>query len=154
MERIKEALKKASSRSTCHNIRLGVIVETLRGEYVLGWNGPPQRAGTHPACRMGGSLSPENVRNCPAVHAEIRAICRAADRGVPIKGGTLYLSRWYPCAPCAVAIVEAGIAKLVLTEELNLEFDDCFNFRMAREYLKAAGVIVEIKPELNPDNDL
>ncbi len=153
MKKIKEALKKAGSRSTCHNIRLGVVVETSRGEYVLGWNGPPQRAGDHPVCRMGGPLSPENVRKCPAVHAEVRAICRAADEGVSIKGGTLYLSRWYPCAPCAVAIVEAGIEKLVLTEELNLEFDDCFNFRMAWEYLDRAGVIVEIRPELRIDSE-
>ena len=151
MEKIKEALKEASSRSTCHNIRLGVVVETPSGERVLGWNGPPERAGDHPACRMGGPLSPENVGKCPAVHAEIRAICRAADRGVPIAGATLYLSRWYPCAPCAVAIVEAGIEKLILTEELDLEFDDCFNFQMAREYLDKAGVIVEIREELRDE---
>ena len=131
--------------SRCANIAMAAVIETPEGEYVLGWNGPPERAGEHPACRLGGPITPENLRNCPGVHAEIRAICRAAERGTSIKGGTIYLSEWFPCAPCAMAIIEAGLDTLVVTEELNFAKDDCYNFHLAREFLELAGVTIEVR---------
>lgn len=135
---------EAKARSTCRQIRLGVVIEAADGRCVLGWNGPPERAGKHTRCRLGKEISPDNIRNCPAVHAEVRAVCRAAEAGIPTAGATLYLSQWYPCAPCALVIIEAGIARLVLNEEPNFAKDDCYNFRLAREYLKKAGVEMEV----------
>lgn len=142
-------LREACGRSTCRNVRLGAVIETPGGERVLGWNGPPGRAGGHPSCRVGGAISPKNIRDCPGVHAEVRAICRAAEAGTRIAGGALYLSEWFPCAPCAVAMIEAGIRRLVVTEELNFLKDDCYNFRLAKEYLDRSGVEIEVRPEFS-----
>ncbi|MCX6348799.1 MAG: hypothetical protein NTV79_04770, partial [Candidatus Aureabacteria bacterium] len=72
----------------------------------------------------------------------------AAEEGISVAGGTLYLSEWFPCAPCAVAMIEAGLKKLVVTEELNFLKDDCYNFRLAKEHLDCAGVLIEVRPEL------
>ena len=149
MERIRKLFQEAKARGTCHNIRLAAVIETPAGELVSGWNGPPGRAGDHPECRLGGPITPKNLKNCPSVHAEIRALCRAAERGIPVRGGTIYLSEWFPCAPCALAIIEAGLFKLVLTEELNFAKDDCYNFGLAREYLQKAGVIIEVREVLS-----
>lgn len=45
-------------------------------------------------------------------HAERRAIFEAARRGIPTEGCTL-VCPWFACAPCARAIIEAGITKVV-----------------------------------------
>jgi deoxycytidylate deaminase len=149
VEEIKRLFEAAKARATCHNIRLAAVIETPAGEYVSGWNGPPGRAGSHPECLLGGPITPENLKNCPSVHAEVRAICRAAGAGIAIRGGTIYLSEWFPCAPCALAVIEAGISRLVITEEPNFAKDDCYNFVLAREYLEKAGVIIEIRKDLS-----
>ncbi|HOO77976.1 MAG TPA: deaminase [bacterium] len=148
METVRRALLRAEARSTCRNIRLAAVIETPSGRLVEGWNGPPERCGPHPACRLGGPITPANLRLCPGVHAEVRALCRAAARGVAVEGGTLYLSRWFPCAPCARALIEAGIVRLVVTEKLSLAKDDCYNFVLAEELLGAAGVETVIDPGL------
>ena len=148
MPDIRELFQKARARSTCHNVRMGAVIETGGGKHVLGWNGPPGRAGAHSECLVGGCITRENISACPGVHAEVRAICRAAGEGVSVRDGTIYLSEWFPCAPCAVAIIEAGLGKLVLTEEPNFKKDDCYNFRLAREYLEKAGVIIEVRKDL------
>ena len=94
MSTIANLIAETRSMSRCANIAMAAVIETPEGEYVLGWNGPPKRAGEHSACRLGGPITPENLQNCPGVHAEIRAICRAAERETSIKGGTIYLSEW------------------------------------------------------------
>ena len=146
---IKQLFEEAKSRSSCANIAMAAVIETPAGEYVMGWNGPPLRGGEHTSCRLGGPITPENLRNCPGVHAEVRAICRAAEAGISIKGGTIYLSEWFPCAPCAMAIIEAGLDKLVVTEEPNFAKDDCYNFHLAQEYLSAAGIKIEVRIDLS-----
>ena len=150
MDKIRRLLDKAIKQSTCHLIKLGVVIETPASEYVLGWNGPPERCGPHNECLVGGCITPEKIGNCTGVHAEVRAICRAAERGIPVAGSTLYLSEWFCCAPCAVAMIEAGISKLVLTEEINLDKDDCYHFRLAEGLLGLANVAVEIRKSLHP----
>ena len=147
MEEIAELLKQAAGRSTCRNAHIGAVIVTAGRAPILGWNGPPERAGEHTGCLLGGCITPENIRKCPSVHAEVRAICRAAEKGMPVKGGVIYLSEWFPCAPCAVAIIEAGIKKLVVTEEIDYGKDDCYNFHLAREYLAKAGVEIEIRKD-------
>ena len=149
MKSIVQLFKEAKTRSSCANIAMAAVIETPAGEYVMGWNGPPLRGGEHPRCRLGGPITPENLRKCPGVHAEVRAICRAAESGISIKGGTIYLSEWFPCAPCAMAIIEADLDKLVVTEEPNFAKDDCYNFHLAQEYLSAAGIKIEVRIDLS-----
>lgn len=50
------------------------------------------------------------------VHAEINAMADAADRGVDIRGATLYCS-YIPCFNCAKEIVRRGIARVVYKNE-------------------------------------
>jgi deoxycytidylate deaminase len=50
-----------------------------------------------------------------AVHAEMSAITDAASRGVPVCGGTLYVTT-FPCHECARHIVAAGIRRVVYIE--------------------------------------
>jgi len=150
MKDMRELLDEARSKSSCKNIHIGAVIETPSGGYVLGWNGPPGSAGKHTRCRLGGPITPENMRRCPGVHAEVRAVCRAAEAGIPVRGGTMYLSEWFPCAPCAMVIVEAGISRLVVADEFKFIKDDCYNFGLAREYLQKAGITVEERKELSP----
>jgi deoxycytidylate deaminase len=150
MDKIRRLFEEAAARSNCHVINLGVVIETPGSEYVLGWNGPPERAGAHRECLVGECITPDKIGNCPGVHAEVRAICNAASAGIPIRDGTLYLSEWFCCMPCAIAMIEAGISRLVLTEEINYDKDDCYHFREAADLLRRAGVSVEIRKELHP----
>lgn len=142
-DEILKLLAEGKSRGTCLSVRIAAVIETPRGERVIGWNGPPGRAGRHERCLAGGAISPATQRDCPGVHAEVRAICRAAEAGIAAGGGTLYLSEWFPCAPCAVAMVEAGIARLVVAKKIDYVKDDCYNFGLARRVLERAGVAVE-----------
>ena len=152
MKDIQTYFIEARRRSTCNNIAMAAVVETLNGEVILGWNGPPARAGDHLSCLLGGPITSENLRKCPSVHAEVRAICRAAENGVALEGGTIYLSEWFPCLPCAIAIIEAGLSTLVITEEINFTKDDCYNFQLAHKYLADAGVEIRLRPELSLKN--
>lgn len=142
-EEIRKLLEEGKRRGTCRSTRIAAVIETPRGELVVGWNGPPERAGAHDRCLAGGAISPLTLRDCPGVHAEVRAICRAAEEGIAVGGGTLYLSEWFPCAPCAVTMVEAGIRRLVIASRIAYVKDECYNFGLARRYLELAGVAVE-----------
>ncbi len=136
-------LSETKALGTCMSARIAAVIEAPGGGRVIGWNGPPGRAGPHDRCLAGGAISPETQRDCPCVHAEVRAICRAASAGIPIEGGTLYLSEWFPCAPCAAAMIEAGIARMVVAKKIEYVKDECYNFGLARRLLQDAGVAVE-----------
>ena len=45
-------------------------------------------------------------------HAEINAIVQCARHGVSCVGSTIYTS-FFPCNTCTLAIIQAGIAKVV-----------------------------------------
>lgn len=74
-------------------------------------------------------------------HAETAAITEAARSGSATEGATMALT-WYPCLPCAHAIVRAGIKRLVC---IPARMDDPrYTFAGATEVLRANGVeIVE-----------
>ena len=48
-------------------------------------------------------------------HAEMAAICTAARRGTPLRGGVL-LTTTYPCHECARLIIAAGIARVIYVD--------------------------------------
>lgn len=81
-------------------------------------------------------------------HAERNAVCNAARTGIPLLGCTAYATH-APCAPCARALIQAGIATLVLTRnnsfmdgtrEMSKEFIE--DHELAQEMLGEAGVVV------------
>lgn len=63
------------------------------------------------------------------VHAEMSALLLAARTGVRVDGATLYCSL-FPCLPCAIHIVQAGIRRVVapFTEnEARYNFTESYN---------------------------
>ena len=76
-------------------------------------------------------------------HAERNAIYNAAREGIRIRDCQLYLS-WFPCADCARAIVQSGIATLVaIRPDLNhLSWGE--HFRIATALLTEGGVQIRL----------
>lgn len=74
-----------------------------------------------------------------AAHAEANAIFNAARVGVPVKGCVLYVPL-FPCADCAKAIIQSGIAEVV-TYAVT-EYDPVFStsFDVSRRMMEEAGV--------------
>jgi dCMP deaminase len=124
--------------STCAKIKVGAVV--TRSSHILsaGYNGSapgeehccdhfelhpfisPRASTTNEM--PNGVLDAEDFRIQHAkfseeheVHAEINAMADAADRGVDIRGATLYCS-YLPCFNCAKEIVRRGIARVVYQE--------------------------------------
>lgn len=74
-------------------------------------------------------------------HAERAAIYDAAKRGVALEGAAMYLP-YYPCGDCARAIIYSGIRELVCYRP-DLECPTWGQeFRIAREMLNEAEVVV------------
>lgn len=72
-------------------------------------------------------------------HAERNAIYAAASKGTALHGGTIY-QRWFPCADCARAIVQSGLARVVCQAP---NFGDARwgeSFTAAAAILREAGI--------------
>ena len=77
-------------------------------------------------------------------HAERNAICNAARCGTPLEGCTIYVEVM-PCMDCARAIVQAGIAEVVVSGARMQQYSSAYydeHFRLAEVLLKEAGVRV------------
>ena len=46
------------------------------------------------------------------IHAELNCVFNACLNGISLKNSTMYIYGGFPCAECAKAIVQAGIAKV------------------------------------------
>ena len=156
---IKQSLKNAlAKKGICHKHRVAAVIETVALQYVLGWNGGPSVGKEHSECLRKGYPTGEGMHLCPTVHAERRAISHAAKYGRPLHGGTLYMSEWFPCADCAKSIIEAGISKLVTPDKIYADEknhvllphfqNQSYNFELAEELLREAGVAIIIDPSI------
>lgn len=75
-------------------------------------------------------------------HAERNAIYNAARIGVALEGCRAYVC-WFPCMDCARALVQCGIARVIV---LRPDDDDPRwgeNMRTSRELLEEAGVEIQ-----------
>jgi len=82
-----------------------------------------------------------------AAHAERNAIYNAARVGVPLKGCRMYCTL-YPCADCAIAIIQSGIAELVTYAP---DFSDASYgeiYKRAKVMFAEAGVVVRYMEEV------
>ena len=112
LEILKWIALNISLRSTCSRARVGAVIHDWRGVIVsTGRNGAPSGM-KH--CDHSGATDEGGCET--AIHAELNAIVWAARRGVPIAGLHL-VSTLAPCAACARAIVQAGIAQVVYINE-------------------------------------
>ena len=73
------------------------------------------------------------------VHAEMNAILHARE---PLKGYTLYVWPFHPCARCAAAIIQAGIVEIVTVPWETSNWGE--TIRIARQMFDEAGVKVTI----------
>ena len=53
---------------------------------------------------------------CDALHAERVSISRAAASGIQLEGATMYVTK-YPCRPCALSTIAAGIREIVFEKD-------------------------------------
>lgn len=104
------------------------------------------------ATTAGGSVAGAGYhRGAGTAHAEVAALDDAAAHGRDVRGGTVYVTL-EPCAhigrtgPCADALIEAGVARVVM-----LRRDPGEASGGGSERLRAAGITVDVVPDLLAD---
>ena len=113
-----EIARVVARRSTCLHRKCGAVIVMGKQIVSTGYNGAPSG---HPHCLDIGCArenvpSGERSELCRAAHAEQNAINFAARYGISIEGATLYATH-YPCSWCAKSIVNAGIARVIYSED-------------------------------------
>lgn len=140
---VEMAQEYAETFSSCRKKKNAAVIQTQTGETVFAVNHIPE--GEDPTVcqrcpRMGktsGVWNPDE--ECTVIHAEPAAIYKAARLGVRVEGG-LMVSLYFPCMPCARAIVEAGIRELYYRDE----YPDKKEVNRVKDYLMAAKVALFI----------
>jgi len=116
-----------AKNSYCKRRQVGAILVKDKMIISDGYNGTP--SGFENICED------ENDHTKPYVlHAEANAITKVAKSGNSSAGATLYVTA-APCIECAKLIIQAGITRVVYTDEYRL--DDGVNL------LRRAGIEVE-----------
>jgi dCMP deaminase len=109
---------EASGKSTCAKKQLGCVLVTRNEKIVIsGTNGPPYGLNKCNPCPRLDSHSGSDLQKCRAVHAERRAILRAAMLGFSTDGSTLYSYMGVPCKDCMLELWEAGVVRIVVLRE-------------------------------------
>lgn len=115
-----------ASNSYCKRRKVGALIVKDKMIISDGYNGTP--AGFENVCEE------NDVTKAYVLHAEANAITKVAKSGNSSEGATLYVTA-APCIECSKLIIQAGIKRVVYTDEYRLE--DGINL------LKRAGVKVE-----------
>lgn len=105
-------LKKAklvASWSKDPDHKVGAVIARDRKSLSEGFNGPPIGIKD---CNL-----PRDKEVLRTIHAEVNAIIFAA---APLKGATLYVYPFIPCASCAAIIIQAGITRIIYHEDCIL----------------------------------
>lgn len=92
-------------RGTCSRLRVGAVLADRDRILVQGYNGNVSGA-QH--CQVPHPEGPCET----AVHAEENVLYFAANRGIPTRGTTMYVTH-APCYRCARGIVNAGIERVI-----------------------------------------
>ncbi len=113
-----------AENSYCHRRKVGVLIVKDKMIISDGYNGTP--SGFENVCE-----DDNNVTKPYVLHAEANAITKIARSGNSSEGATMYATA-APCIECAKLIIQAGIRRVVYSEEYRLE--DGINL------LKRAGI--------------
>ena len=131
-----------SSKSPCLSRKIGAILVKDHSIISAGYNGPPRGIPHCGHARLMKDeviaemlmLSPHTVEElqticprkllnyesgthlelCPAQHAETNCIANAARLGTNVLNSTLYMNSIIPCKNCFGALINAGIAEIVI----------------------------------------
>jgi dCMP deaminase len=135
---LRQAYKYAHKNSVDPSTHTGIVIVKNYQIIVRGANHGPGRL-----------IIPDEILHSPAKydwveHAEQNGIHDAARKGIGLEGSTIY-SPWFPCSPCASAIIGAGIIELVthkelqdLSAKLDIKWGD--SQKRAAEMLKLKGI--------------
>lgn len=134
----------AASWSKDPSTRVGAVAVRNRRILATGYNGFP--AGVNDSIHR---LSNRQIRLAMTVHAEKNLVCDAASRGACLAGSTVYVYPLMTCGPCAGALIQAQVARVVIPDFVEPQRwkDD---FDVAREMFGEAGVCVERIPLEGP----
>lgn len=134
-----EMAKLVASWSKDRSRKVGaVIVDDRNTVLALGWNGFPRG--------INDTIEARHERPDKydwTEHAERNAIYNAAATGTKIAGATIYLP-WFPCVPCARAIIQSGIDKVVCYEPDWA--DPAFDFKRSEQMLEEAWINIRYIP--------
>jgi len=122
-----------AQNSYCKRRKVGALLVKDKMIISDGYNGTP--SGFENECE-----DDENKTKTYVLHAEANAITKVAKSGNSSLGATLYVTS-SPCIECSKLIIQAGIKRVVFTENYRLE--DGINL------LKRANIEVE---QVLPDN--
>lgn len=128
--------KRYGEETSCLRRAVGAVVTVNNRMVAGGYNGAApgiKSCKERGYCMRENSKSGENLGQCLAIHAEMNAICQASKLGIPIKGGTLYITT-QPCSLCSKLIIGTGIKRVVYKED----YPDVWGI----ELLKEAGIEV------------
>jgi dCMP deaminase len=112
---------EVAKRSTCLRAQIGALIVKDKRILTTGYNGAPKGL---PHCLDEG-CEMVNGHCVRTLHAEQNAILQAALYGVPLDGGTVYITH-QPCHNCAKMIINAGLVRVVYAglypDELALKY--------------------------------
>jgi len=157
LEQVLSGFEEALEKSACRKHSVVCIIKTRGDKYILGWNGPPEGK-EHAECLRKGLASGERIELCTAIHAEVRAISNAKKMKEQVYGGILFMREWFPCAPCAKAIADAGVGYLALPKGIysnpqkRILVPELQN--SSYEFEKAEKILTDAKVRLLLDSDL
>ena len=115
-----------AENSRCKRRQVGALLVKDRMIISDGYNGTP--SGFENECEENGVTKPY------VLHAEANAISKVAKSGNSSEGATLYVTA-SPCLECSKLIIQAGIKRVVYSDEYRL--DDGIKL------LQRAGIEVE-----------
>ena len=129
-------LPHIATRSTCLRRQIGALLVRNKQIISTGFNGAPTGVKHCLTCMREDKKIPSGQKQelCYAVHSEVNAILQAACHGISTLGTTLYTST-FPCSICARILINAGIEKIVYTDEYTDPF--------AKELLEEAEIKME-----------
>ena len=141
--------KFVATKSKDRSTKVGIVIVGEDNEVLsTGFNGFPR----------GVDDSNESYHERPmkykiTEHGERNAVYNAARQGIRLKGATAYFdTNPHPCTDCARALIQAGIARVVGTDEQfmgkrtdasgnNYWEEDC---AIGADLLREAGVVIDV----------
>lgn len=114
---LREAYLFAQRDSDDTVTKTGAVIVGPDFSKILAWGANHFPSGLNPTSEK---IADKDWKYKHIIHAETAAIFDAARRGSATQGAIMYMP-WIPCTPCATAIVDAGIKKLVGHKELIMK---------------------------------
>ena len=131
-----------SFNSYCKRRKVGALLVKDKMIISDGYNGTP--SGFENVCED------ENNHTKPYVlHAEANAITKVAKSGNSSDGATMYVTS-SPCLECAKLIIQAGIKRVVYTE--NYRSEDGINL-LLRAGIEIKNVEIDLSSSLEEENE-